>query len=38
MSGNARRNDVELPNQKDLRDNLEDLDLLLNALDEFRAL
>ena len=37
MSGNARRNDVELP-KKDLRDNLEDLDLLLNALDEFRAL
>ena len=37
MSGNARRNDVELA-QKDLRDNLEDLDLLLNALDEFRAL
>ena len=36
MSGNAQRNDVELA-QKDLRDNLEDLDLLLNALDEFRA-
>ena len=37
MSGNAQRNDAELA-QKDLRGNLEDLDLLLNVLDEFRAL